>query len=50
MVEEAVHSVTLEGLSVSGETKSDMHDFVIGHVDSNELVSRTLSRYGVENA
>ncbi|MGB3676512.1 MAG: hypothetical protein WA988_18940 [Candidatus Nanopelagicales bacterium] len=47
-VTNAVHSTGLEGGSVSPETLADMDEYVDGRIDSDELVRRGLSRYGLQ--
>lgn len=46
-VEVAIHSAEIEGLNVSTETRSDADSYVVGRIDSNELVERVRARYGL---
>lgn len=44
-VDTAVHSTELEGGHVSERARRDLDDYVAGHITSDELVARGLSRY-----
>ena len=46
-VEEAIHSAEIEGLDVSFDTRADADKYVAGTIDSNELVNRVRTRYGL---
>jgi hypothetical protein len=46
-VAEAKHSGEMEGLQVSPAGLADAADYVAGHIDSDELVARARSRYGI---
>ena len=48
IVEEAVHSSEMEGLSVSSETLRDADDYINGEIDAHELVTRTRARHGLD--
>lgn len=46
-VSEAVHSVGMEGLTVSDEWNADAAELEDGRIDAAELVRRTRSRFGL---
>lgn len=46
VVEEAVHSVEMEGLDVTPETAADAADYVSGRISVAELVERVRVRHG----
>lgn len=46
-VEEAVHSVHLEGLDLSPEDAADAAEYVAGQITVDEYGRRTRARYGV---
>lgn len=46
-VAEALHSVRMEGLSVTDATYADAELYVAGAIDADELVDRTRGRYGL---
>lgn len=46
-VAEAIHSVEMEGLSVSAETRADADEYIAGSISSGELVARVRARYGL---
>ena len=48
VVEEATHSNTMEGLSVTDAARTDAVAFVSGKIDEDELVRITRARYGLE--
>lgn len=47
-VAEAIHSIEMEGLSVSQASQADAQDYVDGLIDSDELVARARMRYGLK--
>lgn len=47
-VAEAIHSGEMEGLTVSPAVRKDAQEYIAGRIDSNELVARTLARYGLD--
>ncbi|GAA2033467.1 hypothetical protein GCM10009720_12490 [Yaniella flava] len=47
-VEEADHSVYLEGLTASSEYKANADQYIAGEISADELVKITRSRYGLE--
>ena len=47
-VEEAIHSGEMEGLTVDPDTKVDSDDYIVGVIDSAELVARARARYGLD--
>lgn len=46
-VNEAQHSVFLEGLSVSRELVDDTDDYIVGQISADELVAQTRARFGL---
>lgn len=46
-VEAAIHSAEIEGLTVSSATRADADSYVVGQIDSDELVDRVRARYGL---
>jgi hypothetical protein len=46
-VEAAIHSGEIEGLTVSEATRTDADSYVVGTIDSDELVDRVRARYGL---
>ena len=46
-VEAAIHSAEIEGLSVTSDTRADADSYIAGAIDSNELVDRVRTRYGL---
>jgi len=46
-VEEAVHSVRMEGLDLAPEDAADAAEYVAGRITLDEYGSRTRARYGV---
>lgn len=47
-VEEANHSVYLEGLTVSAEYAEESQNYVAGKISADELVRITRERYGLK--
>ncbi|WP_313811020.1 hypothetical protein [Glutamicibacter sp.] len=47
-VEEANHSVYLEGLTVSAEYVEESQNYVAGKISADELVRITRERYGLK--
>ena len=47
-VEEAIQSGEMEGLTVDPDTKVDSDDYIVGVIDSDELVARARARYGLD--
>ncbi|WP_043641721.1 antitoxin VbhA family protein [Nocardioides alkalitolerans] len=47
-VAEAIHSGEMEGLTVSARGRDDAAEYVAGRIDSDELVARARSRYGLD--
>lgn len=45
-VEEAVHSVRMEGLDVTRETAADVAEYVSGRISVADLVQRVRVRHG----
>lgn len=48
VVEEAIHSGEMEGLTVSVKGRQDADEYVAGRIDSDELVARARARYGLD--
>lgn len=46
-VEEAVHSVRMEGLDIAPSDASDVAEYVAGRISLDEYGRRTRARYGV---
>lgn len=46
-VDEAIHSLQMEGLDVSAAGRADAQDYVDGYIDSDELVARARSRHAL---
>lgn len=46
-LEQAEHSGEMEGLHVDPATQADAAEYVAGRIDSEDLVARTRSRYGL---
>jgi hypothetical protein len=44
VVDDAIHSGEMEGLTVTDETRADADEYVVGHIDSDELVKRVRAR------
>ena len=49
-VEEAVHSVRMEGLDLAPEDSADAAEYVAGRITLDEYGRRTRARYGVPEA
>lgn len=47
VVDEAVHSGEMEGLHVDPATRADADAYIAGRIDSDELVARARTRYGL---
>ena len=47
LVDEAVHSGEMEGLDVTAAGRSDADEYVVGRIESDELVARARARYGL---
>ncbi|MFT3799197.1 antitoxin VbhA family protein [Microbacterium sp.] len=47
-VEQATHSLAMEGLTPSEESQQDDADYIAGKIDSAELVARARARYGLD--
>ncbi len=47
-VAEAVHSGEMEGLDVTPAGREDAQEYIAGRIDSDELVARARSRYGLD--
>lgn len=45
-VEAAIHSVEIEGLTVTPATRADADSYAAGTIDSAELLDRVRSRHG----
>lgn len=41
----AIHSSEMEGLEVSAAFREDAQEYIVGHIDSDELVARARARY-----
>lgn len=50
LVEEAIHSVELEGGHVTDGLRADARDYVDGRIDAADLVARTRARYGADRS
>lgn len=48
IVEDAIHSGEMEGLTVDADTRADADEYVTGLIDSHELVARARARYGLD--
>ena len=46
-VDEARHSMAMEGLAVSAAGLADAEEYVAGGIDSDERVARARARYGL---
>jgi hypothetical protein len=46
-VEQLVHSGEMEGLRVTDATRADAEEYIAGSIDSDELLERVQTRYGV---
>lgn len=49
-VDQANHSLGLEGLTVTAEYTEDSQKYVVGEISANELVRITRERYGLSNS
>ncbi|WP_315915603.1 hypothetical protein [Arthrobacter sp. lap29] len=47
-VNEAAHSMSLEGLEVSADYRADSQEYVAGKVTSDELVRKARARFGLD--
>lgn len=47
-VEQANHSLRLEGLTVTAEYKENSENYVAGEISADELVRITRERYGLK--
>lgn len=47
-VNEAAHSMSLEGLEVSDEYRAESEEYVTGKVTSDELVRKARARFGLD--
>lgn len=47
-VAEAIHSGEMEGLRVSAAGRADAQEYIVGLIDSDELVARARARYGLD--
>lgn len=47
-VEDAVHSGEMEGMTITPEARADADDYVVGRIDSDELIRRARARYGLD--
>ncbi|WP_159624793.1 hypothetical protein [Actinomyces sp. zg296] len=47
-VAEAIHSVEMEGLTVTESGRQDAREYIAGRIDSDELVARARARYGLD--
>ena len=47
-VAEAIHSIEMVGLTISAATRRDAQEYIACRIDSDELVARTLARYGLD--
>lgn len=48
-VEAAIHSAEIEGLQVTPATLRDADAYIAGTIDSDELVERVRTRYGLNS-
>jgi hypothetical protein len=46
-VEDAVHSATMEGLTVTPATRADADEYAAGAIDVDELIARVDARHRV---
>lgn len=46
-VVEAIHSGEMEGVFISEAARKDSDDYIAGRIDSEELIARAESRYGL---
>ena len=46
-VVEAIHSGEMEGLSVTVAGRQDAQEYIVGRIDSDELVARARACYGL---
>ncbi len=46
-VEDAVHSASMEGLTVTPATRADADEYVAGAIDVDELIARVDARHRV---
>lgn len=44
----AIHSGEMEGLPVTAAGRQDAAEYVAGRIDSDELVARARTRYGLD--
>lgn len=49
-LQEAVHSVRMEGLDLTADDAADAAEYVAGRIDLGEYGRRTRARYGVPEA
>lgn len=47
-VAEAIHNGEMEGLTVTAAGRQDAQEYIAGRIDSDELVERARSRYGLD--
>lgn len=47
-VNEAAHSMSLEGLEVSDDYRAESQEYVAGKVTSEELVRKARARFGLD--
>jgi hypothetical protein len=46
-VAEAIHSGEMEGLHVTPAGRADAQEYIVGRIDSDELVARARARHGL---
>lgn len=46
-VSEAIHNSEMEALTVTDPTRADAGEYIAGRIDSDELVVRVRTRYGL---
>lgn len=47
-VSESIHSIEMEGLSVSAAGQADAGEYIAGRIDSDEPVARARARHGLD--
>jgi hypothetical protein len=47
IVDEAIHSGEMEGLSITDAARADVEEFVSGRIDADDLVTRAQARHGL---
>jgi hypothetical protein len=47
IVDEAIHSGEMEGLTITDAARADAEEFVAGRIDADDLVTRARARHGL---